>query len=33
MSDEPTKLTGSRNARSLTAAANRFVRPMSTVVR
>ena len=33
MSEEPTKLTGSLNARSLIAAANRFVRPISSVVR
>jgi hypothetical protein len=32
MSDDPTKLTGSVNARSAIAATNRSVRPMSSVV-
>jgi hypothetical protein len=33
MSEDPRKLTGSRNARSLTAAAKRGVRPTSRAVR
>ena len=33
MSEDPTKLTGSRKARSLIAAANRDVRPIRAVVR